>query len=568
MKKHLVLSTLISIFQLISFSQNPVYQWAYGIGGTSYDETRGLETDLNGNIYVVGQFDGTVDFDPGAGTTTVSCPSGQNMMFITKSDPNGNLIWVRTFGASNYLNAANSIEVDNNGNVFIVGSCGAGTDFDPSPSTYTLGATGIFVLKLDATGNLVWVKGMGGTTGTKAYDVELDIAGNVYLVGNFSNTVDFDPGVGTHTVSAAGSPYVFILKLDPSGDFVWLDTFGNGSGSPYASSISVEPSGNIVIGGRFSGTIDFDPSASTAYTLSALSGQSIFILKLNSSGSLVWANGLGDDTGYNGGGCRVNIDNIGDIYVTGDFTGTVDFISGVGNYTMNPNGGSDMFLLKINSAGNFKWVKNVGGVYNDVCYSSCIDGSGGIYIVGSFKGTVDFDPGPSTLTLTSVASLTANLFTTKFDTSGNFKWVKSLNGNNFNYLGVDIKVASSGDVYTTGTFTGTLDFDPETSFSNITSNGDVDGFLQKMNQSVTGKEDFVNDSSFIHMYPNPSDQYVCINTRVDGEIHILDLSGRVVKEQKIFIGRNEIWMNELPVGIYFFETKINGYTYVDKILKE
>ncbi len=143
------------------------------------------------------------------------------------------------------------------------------------------------------------------------------------------------------------------------------------------------------------------------------------------SQNFVWAksfSGNGNEYGFS-----ICSDASGNVYTTGHFDGTVDFDPGPGVVNLTSTGAADVFITKLNSAGNLVWVKSFGGVpaNNDVGSSITTDASGNVYTTGYFYGTVDFDPGASTFTLTSVAY---DIFISKLDASGNFIWAKQMGG--------------------------------------------------------------------------------------------------------------------------------------------
>jgi hypothetical protein len=118
------------------------------------------------------------------------------------------------------------------------------------------------------------------------------------------------------------------------------------------------------------------------------------------------------------------------------------------------------------AGGDFVWAKRMGGTNRDIGYSITTDASGGVYTTGVFEGTVDFDPGEGTFNLTSVGS--TDIFVSKLDSNGNFIWAKRLGGTGLD-AGNDIALDTSGNIYTTGFFHGTADFDPGAGIFNLTS---------------------------------------------------------------------------------------------------
>jgi len=191
------------------------------------------------------------------------------------------LQWAKSMGgASNAV--GNAIAVDNSGNVYTSGYFVDTVDFDPGVSTFNLISTGgidIFVSKLDALGNFVWAKQMGGTRNDLGLSIALDAVGNVYTTGFFYETADFDPGA-TFNLISAGSNDIFVSKLDAGGSFVCVEQMG-GAGADLARSIAIDASGNVYTTGYFRDTADFDPSLATSNLISR-GFSDIFITKTTS----------------------------------------------------------------------------------------------------------------------------------------------------------------------------------------------------------------------------------------------------------------------------------------------
>jgi hypothetical protein len=259
--------------------------WAIGIGGTLNDIGHAIRADDAGNVYTTGTFKGTVDFDPGSGTFSLTS-SGDDDIFISKSDASGNFLWAKKIGGGG-LDHVNTMILDEDTNLYTVGYFNGTVDFDPGSGTHNLSSAGmddVFISKLDADGNFVWAKNVGSTDQDESFSVVLDGSGNVYVTGNYFGTVDFDPGAGNYNLTAAGGYDVFILKLDTSGNFVWARSIG-GADWDFAFSIAVDETGNVYTTGYFWSTADFDPGAGT-YNLTSAGNYDIFTSKLDASGNL------------------------------------------------------------------------------------------------------------------------------------------------------------------------------------------------------------------------------------------------------------------------------------------
>ena len=391
------------------------------------------------------------------------------------------LAWAKRFGVGS--NAI--ITVDSSGNVYATGgfsaAAGRTVDFDPGPGTSNLTSAGdsdVLIAKLNSDGSFAWVKSFGGTGSDYGTSIKLDSSGNIYTTGIFKGTADFDPGTGTSNLTSAGDNDAFISKLNSDGSFAWAKRFGGTLGDG-ARSMSLDSSGNIYTTGFFQGTVDFDPGTGTSNltsTGSAGSGNA-FISKLNSDGSFAWAKRFGGTN--NTDAASITVDSSGNIYTTGYFNGTADFDPGTGTYNLTSPGGNNVFVSKLNSDGSFAWAKtfvNSWGGASDYSYDIEVDSSGNVYTAGVLGGTVDFDPGPGTY------NLTGGGFVSKLNSDGSFAWARQVAGSGgFNYC-TDLKLDSSGNVYVTGKFMGTFDFDPGPGTYNLTSAGNsFDVFIYKLN---------------------------------------------------------------------------------------
>ena len=276
------------------------FVWARAMGGSNPDRGESIATDASGNVFTTGYFSGpaAADFDPGPATFNLTS-AGSVDIFVSKLDAAGNFVWAKALRGPS-LEVGNSIATDASGNVFTTGYFRGTTDFDPGAATFNLipaGSEDIFISKLDASGNFVWARAMGGTGSDVGRSIATDPSGNVLTTGLFNLTADFDPGAATFTLTAsAGLQRIFVSKLDASGNFVWAGALGGANGDT-GESIATDASGNVFTTGTFIGATDFDPGASI-FTLSSTAGSSdIFISKLDASGNFVWAGAMGGSSG-------------------------------------------------------------------------------------------------------------------------------------------------------------------------------------------------------------------------------------------------------------------------------
>jgi hypothetical protein len=382
------------------------------------------------------------------------------------------------FGWAKQLPGTNgtALATDAAGNVYTLGrlSAAGNFDFDPGPGTFLLnGANGTaFISKLTSEGNFVLAIQIPVTNGTPE-GIFVDAAQNIYVTGQFTLTQDFDPGPGVFNMTSFSQNDAYILKLNAAGDFQWARQLGGTEGD-IGYSIAVGSNGNVYSAGTFNGTADFDPGAST-FNMTAGTIGDTYISALDVNGDFIWAKQIAG--GFNQAHNLVTTPT-NDLLVVGQFNGTKDFDPNVGVFNMTSAGSSDIYIQKLSSAGNFLGAWAFGGIGTDVDEAITIDVLGNMYLTGNFTFTPDFDPGPATFNLTTAGS--SDIFVLKLDATGGFVWVKQLAGTTAE-SGRDIKVDIAGNVYTTGFFMGTTDFDPGPGTFNLVSlTGNVDIYVSKL----------------------------------------------------------------------------------------
>lgn len=475
MKKLLLALFLIPFF---GNSQNLAFQWAKSVSGSGPEVGYGLTMDGSGNVYSTGSFSGTTDFDPGIATVTVASLGAEDI-YVSKLDVSGNFVWTKTFGGTG-SDVARSITSDASGNVYVTGYFSGTIDFDPGAAVYNLTSSGgldIFVLKLNSAGNFVNAFSVGGVSGTDvARSIAVDASSNIYLTGYYFGVADFDPGVGTATLSASAGFDIFIAKYTSAGAITYARSVGGTATTEMGTSLKVDATGNVYVGGYFSGTGDFDPGVGTFTMTTSVGSQDLFIIKLNASGNFVWAKQIGNTSST--AIADLALDGIGNVLATGSFFGTVDFDPGAGiaNLTEAGTGMGDCFILKLDATGNYIWATSLGSTSSDGGAAIRTDASNNIYTTGSFQATVDFDPGVGVYNLTATSS---DIFISKLNASGNFLAAVKFGGSAVD-IANSIAVDASNNVYTTGSFNTTPDFDPGSPVFNITSAGSTDAFVHKL----------------------------------------------------------------------------------------
>ena len=552
--KRLLLLHIILFSTIVSFGQAPVFEWARQIGATTpyANDGKSITSDDLGNVYITGSFQGTTDFDQGIGTYYLTS-AGMQDVFVSKFDSNGGFLWAKQMGG-NTTDMASSIAVDRYGNVYATGRFQGNADFDPGIGVYNLTATSfdVFISKLDASGNFVWTKKIGGNDIDEGTSISVDGSGNVYTMGMFRDSADLDPGSGTLNMYSAGYQDIFISKLDSFGSLVWAKQIG-GISYDNGFSVSVDASGNVYATGNFNGTVDFDPDSGVTSLTSIW--YDIFLLKLDNTGGFVWAGRTGG-TGFYGItaydiGKSVAVDNFGNVFTAGFFRDSGDFDPGVGVYNLSSITARDIYISKVDNLGNLIWAKQVGAnAFNSGC-SIAVDSLSNVYIVAGFNDTVDVDPGPGVYNLIGVS----DVFISKLDAGGNFVWAKQFGGPYIDQ-GNSITVDNNGGIYTTGTFPDTVDFDPDMGVYNLISVG-VDVYVHKLRQPPVGIQEYNSNNNSIFLYPNPTSNNLTIETTKPATISLVNVLGQELFSSKIETSAT-INVSFLAAGIYFVKDIQNG----------
>jgi Domain of unknown function (DUF4114)/Beta-propeller repeat len=433
--------------------------WAQKFGGTLGDTGWNIAADGAGNTYVTGAFSDTATF----GSTTLTSANFGSDGFVGKLDSSGKFLWAQKFGGTS-SDQGFGIATDGAGNSYATGFFSGSATFGSTTLT-SAGNQDAFITKLDSSGKFLWAQKLGGTSSDSGYAIATDGAGNTYVAGVLNATTI--PGSVNASVNSTTSDDAFITKLDNNGNVLWTKNLGGAFLSDRGTGITADVAGNTYATGFFSGTTTFGST-----TLTSAGNQDAFITKLDSSGKFLWAQKLGGTLADAGVG--ITSDAAGNTYATGIFRDKATF----GSTTLTSAGDEDAFITKLDSNGNVVWAKKLGGTGIDEGLGIVADGSGNIYVSGTFSGTVSF----GSTTLTSAGS--ADAFVAQIDSNGNVLSAQNFGGTSID-LGIGIATDGKGNIYGTGAFSNTGSFGN----TSLTSAGSIDGFVVKLGEPPISRKD-------------------------------------------------------------------------------
>ncbi len=341
---------------------------------------RRVLVDSGNSPIVVGVFSGSASF---GATTLVS--AGQKDIFVAKLDTNGNPVWATSAGGPGD-DEATDLAVDDSGNVVVAGSYSLlGATFGKMQLP-TAGGRDVFVVKLDGTGALVWVRSFGGPGDDYTFALGGDDSGHV-VGGMYS----MGPSVkiGSTTLMAGQHLEAIVYRLDPDGTPSWAKAAG-GDADTWVSGIDLDQDGNAYVAGMFGGTTTFD--LDHGVTLTAVSGTESFLARYDTLGSVTWAQRVGDgvlDLALQNGsaGDTVSVDPTGNATVVGWFSGAASFGPAGNGTPAKSAGGTDAFIARFDATGKLVCLIAGGGAKDDLATGVAADGIGGLVASGYFDSS-------------------------------------------------------------------------------------------------------------------------------------------------------------------------------------
>lgn len=484
-------------FFTISFLKSQSLTWAKQFGNKTSNEQYWVgSADRFGNIITVGGLD-SLDLDPSDTGVHKFYATGSGDCFISKLNSTGKYKWAKQIGYKGWAEGL-SVKTDDTGNIFVTGHFSDIIDIDPGPSQKLLYVSGgkpdywdIFVLKLDSNGNYKGHIQLGSTqtqATDDAFQLDLDDQGNVYLIGEISGTVDFDPGPDTSALTGSFLNNIFVAKYSNSLAYKNAVIVSFSSLNTNRAEITVYKNSDVLITSAFSGSADFDPG--TGSDVKTAKGKTDgFVLNLDQNLKYKWCKQYG---GSGGSGSvypkAICTDNNGNIYSAGSYRGNVDVNPDTGTVSYNNPSSSwdDVYVQKLNIKGDFKLAGKLAGIsYEDVGSVRC-DSENDFYITGSFSDSVDFNPNGTRYMLFAKnppSTFAYNAYFAKYDTGFHLKFAHSIGKTSYDY-GFYMDLNPIGSVVEWIGFRDTVDFDPGPNKFNLISKTSLDMSIAQYSQSA------------------------------------------------------------------------------------
>ncbi len=316
-------------------------EWAINVRNNDASNYCYTQTDNFGNVYLGGTFENKVVFEGIAESDSLT-NEGDDDPYIIKLNRSGQLIWIKSFGAEDSDEFPSGSLMSENLNSISTDTSG-NIAFCGSYST-KFGATDIAISKVDSTGNLLWKRVFGASFVDRGHSVTCDKEGNVITLATYWHTIDFDPGDGVSEITSKGQYDNCVVKLDPFGNFIWVKGFGN-TRNDYAGGIASDENNSIYLTGKFIGRMDWDPGENI-HSVRATNYWDNYILKLNENGRFIWMNHVPSSSSNSNG--SIYVDKNFSVYSANTFVTTADIDPTSEEFLAESNGDDDFYIMKLN----------------------------------------------------------------------------------------------------------------------------------------------------------------------------------------------------------------------------
>ncbi len=473
MNKSILLSIGIFLLTIASHSQTPSLAWGKafgGVDGSNYSRTVRHAIDGAGNIYNIGIYRGTVDFNSGTAVSSVTAV-GEFDVFVQKLDNDGNFLWVKTFGSVNEERPID-IAVDNSEGVYFTMKFQGSIDVNPNSGTQTITASGIdtdtrdlVVVKLNSNGDYQNHSQITNCTYNFINaEIEVNNAGELFLVYNSEVQIVLIQQLNLGNLSVISEKEI---------------ANNSGSGQALINNVSFDNSDSMLLAGVFSQSLSMNPDQ-PGTTISSVSNTfDSFVIKLTSSETYVFGQSFGTTSNFDEA-ISITSDDAGNVFVLGRFENAPDFNAGAETATLTSLGSTDVFVQKLSPTGAFVWVKQFGSALGEDAGTIRCDAQGNV--VSTFYVSDDFDANPNAGTNNIALSMISSVIVI-LDTDGGFVFADDISWADGTNQEVHVLIDDANSIYLAGSFSGaSFDSDPSSNVVNIGSSTNRSSYNLKWSQ--------------------------------------------------------------------------------------
>ncbi|MCC7297929.1 MAG: T9SS type A sorting domain-containing protein [Bacteroidia bacterium] len=514
--------------------------------------------DNNSNSYLCGNFTGTVDVDPTSGVRNLSSTGIGSDIYILKLDKAGKLLWAHSF-SNNYDNDLFGITLDQQNNIYLLGDFNGTIDLNPGAGIFNVTIpmnSENYLIKLNSDGNFQWAKKHGFGLLKSTLALNADKSGNIFTIGDYTN-ISYFHSDSTKPVSLGGDSFrgAFITKYDRNGEFLWVKNIraygnyftSNQYGDLVLADFCIDSQSNLTVVGYFTQTVDFDPGPGVSEKNADIS-EDACVLKLDSNGNFIWVKTIESDVRAI---CtKIHSINSNSFIIAGYYAGNIDLDPTSGKQNFTANDLMDCFVIKFDGNGNKDWGKIYKTTGNDFISDICHQNSDKIYFLmgSSLKGN-----------FTNDATLVAHpndqiLAVVKTDNQGNDLWEMQFGAIKTRGLlnGISIKSNSAEDIFLSGDYMDSIDLDPSANVALPKPNNFPNVGVYWTKWSHSNQISLVSKKLKLHIYPNPANDKIQFdfNESTSGILTVYNAAGQVVLSE-VIKNQNTVSIN-LPIanGLY------------------
>lgn len=497
------------------FSVQAQYSWAISEGGNGLDVAKNIRFTQDNNVIVSGDIAGNPAF---GGTYYIG--NGLSDGFVAKYDGNANLQWFRLIGGAG-VDKCMGMALDATDNIYLCGTF-QGSMTVENFTVQSNGGTDFYVVKLNSSGDILWLKSFGGILDDVAYSIGVNVSNNVFLCGTFGGSMQ----IGDSTLSATSIVQSYIMKLSDIGNPTWAMKPVSSSNN-VSNSLTVLPDGNVAVAGYYSLNMslgNFSVSSSSA-------SYDVFLCSINDDGVVNWLTKAGG--AYDDVSTALTNDTQGNLLLCGNMSGSAAFDT----FYLANAGYNDPFIAKYDENGNCVWARSGQGLDLDMVNGISCDAQGNVYATGLYENSITF----SEHTISGYDQ--RQIFMVSYDANGNLRWLQDAGGSGTD-CGTAINTDVTGNVYVSGYYTYLAKFGEIT----LPPAGLQDIFLAKYTQPVSGVSE--NEKMKISVYPNPATTEFSIQGDIPENATITLVGANGAKKRAGFSKNKTVNVSTLTSGIY------------------